>query len=66
MTIRRFIPPSGLPGFLLAGKWGYIHRAYSIEKAKKDLEYQPAVSLREGMDKTLQNAYEQGLLTESK
>ena len=36
--------------------------ACSIEKAKKDLGYQPKNNLREGMEKSIEWAREQGLL----
>ncbi len=38
--------------------------ACSIEKAKKDLGYQPRIDLREGMKKSIEWAREQGLLYE--
>ena len=50
--------------YFMAGKGGRIHRAYSIEKAKKELGYSPKVSLTEGIKKTIQWAKENGLLTE--
>lgn len=49
--------------YFVAGEGDKIHRAYSIEKAKKELGYSPKVSLNEGIKKTIEWAKEKGLLT---
>lgn len=39
--------------YLIAGGLKRIHRVYSTEKAKKEIDYYPKVSLKEGVKKTL-------------
>ncbi len=60
--IHRFRNRADLLTYFIAGKRGRIHRAYSIEKAKKDLGYSPKVSLEDGIVKTLEWAERKGLL----
>ncbi len=50
--------------YFLAGKGRKIHRAYSIEKAKKELGYVPKTNLRDGIAKTLKWANQEGLFGE--
>lgn len=40
--------------YFMAGEGERIHRAYSIEKAKRELDYLPKISLKEGISKTLE------------
>ena len=50
-----------LLAYFVAGERKRIHRAYSIEKAKRDLGYYPEVNLKEGIAKSLEWAKEKGL-----
>lgn len=60
--IYKFRKRADLLAYFIAGKGRHIHRAYSIEKAKKELGYFPKVSLKEGIAKTIEWAKEEGLL----
>lgn len=60
--VHGFRKRADLLTYFAAGEGGRIHRAYSIEKAKKNLGYCPKVRLREGIVKTLEWAERQGLL----
>lgn len=46
--------------YLMAGEGQAIHRAYSIEKARRELNYFPKVGLKEGISKTLSWAKKEG------
>ncbi len=46
--------------YFAIGNCGNIHRAYSIEKAKNELGYDPKVNLIDGITKTIKWAKEQG------
>lgn len=48
--------------YFMSGAGDRIHRAYSIETAKKELDYQPKINLREGISKTLAWAKKEGFL----
>lgn len=48
--------------YFMAGEGEKIHRAYSVEKAKRELGYAPKVSLRDGIVKTMEWAKKEGLL----
>lgn len=52
--------------YFMAGQGRNTHRAYSIEKAKRELGYSPEVSLRDGIAKTIEWAKQEGLLKTSK
>lgn len=60
--VHRFRKRADLLTYFAAGEGGRIHRAYSIEKAKKYLGYSPKVSLKDGIVKTIEWAERQGLL----
>lgn len=61
-NILRSLKRANLVTYFIAGHRKRIHRAYSIEKAKKDLGYSPQVNLREGIARTLEWARKEGLL----
>ena len=48
--------------YLMAGSGKRVHRAYSIEETKKMLSFSPRVSLRTGIEDTLNWAMQEGLL----
>jgi len=60
--IHKFLKKADLFTYFMAGEGQKIHRAYSIEKAKKELGYYPKVSLKEGVVKTIEWAEQKGLL----
>jgi len=60
--IHRLRKIADLPTYFMAGKGKRIHRAFSIEKARKELGYSPKVGLKEGIAKTLRWAKKEGLL----
>jgi len=60
--VHRFRKRADLVTYFMAGEGERIHRAYSIKKAKKELDYFPKVNLREGIAKTLRWAKDKGLL----
>lgn len=60
--VQRFRKRADLLTYFVAGESDRIHRAYSIEKAKRNLGYRPKIRLREGITKTLEWAERQGLL----
>ncbi len=60
--VHRFRKRADLLTYFVAGESDRIHRAYSIEKAKRNLAYRPKVRLKEGITKTLEWAERQGLL----
>lgn len=60
--IQKFHKRADLLTYFIAGEGEKIHRAYSINKAKKELEYFPKVNLKEGIAETLQWAKSEGLL----
>jgi len=60
--IHRFCKKADLLTYFMSGEGRRIHRAYSIEKAKKELGYSPKVSLRNGVAKTIEWAKRKGLL----
>jgi nucleoside-diphosphate-sugar epimerase len=61
--IHRLRKKADLLTYFIAGEKQKIHRAYSIEKAKKELGYSPKISLRDGLGITLEWAGKEGLLT---
>lgn len=50
-----------LLAYFTAGSGGRIHRAYSIEKAARELGWRPAVGLKEGIAMTLEWAGQDGV-----
>lgn len=60
--IHKFRKRADLLTYFMAGKGRRIHRAYSIEKAKKEIGYLPRVNLKDGISKTLEWAQREGLL----
>jgi nucleoside-diphosphate-sugar epimerase len=50
--------------YFCAGEGRNTHRAYSIEKARRDWGFSPKVNLREGISRTLDWARQEGLLTQ--
>lgn len=60
--VHQFRKKADLLTYFMAGEGERIHRAYSIEKAKKELGYSPKVNLKEGIAKTLDWATREGLL----
>lgn len=60
--VQRVHKRADLLTYFVAGEGDRIHRAYSIEKAKKSLDYSPEVILKDGIIKTLKWAERQGLL----
>lgn len=60
--IQRFRKRADLLTYFMAGEGEKIHRAYSIEKARKELDYFPKVNLKEGIAKTIEWAKKEGIL----
>ncbi len=60
--VQRVHKRADLLTYFVAGEGDRIHRAYSIEKARKSLDYSPEVILKNGIIKTLEWAERQGLL----
>jgi nucleoside-diphosphate-sugar epimerase len=60
--IYSFFKRADLLTYFMAGEGERVHRAYSIEKAKQDLDYFPKVKLWEGVVKTIEWAKKEGLL----
>ncbi len=48
--------------YLLSGESGWLHRAYSIAKAKHALGYMPRVNLEEGIAKTIRWAMDENII----
>lgn len=61
-AVHRFQKKADLITYFMAGKGREVHRAYSIEKAKKEIGYLPKVNLKEGISKTLEWARSEGLI----
>jgi len=51
--LHKFLKKADLLTYFTAGQRKMLHRAYSIEKAKKQLGYAPKVSLNDGIAKTI-------------
>ncbi|MBU4246131.1 MAG: hypothetical protein KKE71_03720, partial [Nanoarchaeota archaeon] len=51
-----------LLSYFTAGSYGRIHRAYSIEKARRDMGYAPQISLEDGIHMTIEWAKKEGIL----
>lgn len=62
--ILAFLKKADLLTYFISGDSKRIHRAYSIEKAKKELGYCPNTSLKEGISKTIQWLKTEGFLPE--
>lgn len=60
--IQRLRKRADLLTYFMAGEGERIHRAYSIEKAKRELGYSPKVNLEEGITKTIEWATKECLL----
>jgi len=60
--IHRFLKRADLITYFMAGDNQRVHRAYSIEKAKRELGFSPKVSLKEGISKTLEWTKKEGFL----
>ncbi|MDI6642061.1 MAG: hypothetical protein QME68_07110, partial [Elusimicrobiota bacterium] len=60
-----FCKKADLITYFMAGNGKRIHRAYSIQKANKELNYFPQTSLEAGISKTIKWAKENGLLVNS-
>ncbi|MBL7196667.1 MAG: NAD(P)-dependent oxidoreductase [Candidatus Omnitrophica bacterium] len=60
--IYRFLKKADLITYFTAGVGERVHRAYSIEKAKKELNFYPKVNLQEGITRTVNWARQKGLL----
>lgn len=60
--LHRFRKRADLITYFMAGKGKMQHRAYSIGKAKKQLDYAPMVSLKDGIAKTVKWAKREGLI----
>lgn len=58
----RILHWADLLGYLYAGRKDYIHRAFSIEKARTLLNFSPKVNLRQGIALTLEWATKERLL----
>lgn len=52
---RGFLKRADFIDYVAAGKGERVHRAYSIQKAKKELGYCPRVTIAEGMRETLKS-----------
>ena len=61
-AIRRFNGRADILAYFTAGRSPVVHRAYSIERAKRELGYAPTVMLEDGIAKTLAWAREEGIL----
>jgi len=59
---RRLGRKADMLAYLTIGNGSRIHRAYSIERAKRELGYAPTVMLEDGIAKTLAWAREEGIL----
>lgn len=58
----RFLKKADLLTYFTAGTGQKVHRAFSIEKAKRELAYYPKVNLQEGIKRTIEWARKEGLL----
>lgn len=61
-VVHKFQKRAELITYFMAGKGKRVHRAYSIEKARKEIGYLPRVNLKKGISKTLEWARLEGLL----
>lgn len=52
----------GFITYLLSGESGRMHRAYSIDKARRALGYMPRVNLEEGIARTIRWAIEENII----
>jgi nucleoside-diphosphate-sugar epimerase len=61
-AVRHFKRRADMVVYLMAGSRGRIHRAYSIERAKASLGYEPAFDTERGVRETLEWAKREGIV----